>query len=102
MAVKIRLKKTGRRHVNSFRVVVCDARKTRDGRVLERVGTYLPEQSEEAGQLTVNAERITYWLGVGAQPTETVAALLRRAGIGLPKKTVKAGKTESTDESESN
>ncbi len=102
MAVKIRLKKTGRRHVNSFRIVVCDVRKTRDGKVLERVGTYLPEFPDKAGQLTVDAERITYWLSVGAQPTETVAALLRRAGVGLPKKTVKAGKTESADESESN
>ena len=86
LAVKIRLKKTGRRHVNSFRIVVTDARKARGGDVIERVGSYLPEFPDQNKQLTVDAERINYWLSVGAQPTETVASLLRRAGVGLPKK----------------
>ena len=92
MPVRIRLKKTGRRHVNSFRIVVTDARKARDGDVIERVGTYSPEFPDKARQLTVDAERIAYWLSVGAQPSETVASLLRHAGIETPKKD-----TESVD-----
>ena len=89
MAVKIRLKKTGRRNVNSFRIVVTDIRASRDGEILERVGTYLPEFPEEAKQLVVNAERVKHWLGRGARPTETVASLLKRAGVEVPKKTKK-------------
>ena len=86
LPVRIRLKKTGRRHVNSFRIVVTDARKARDGDVIERVGSYSPEFPDQAKQLTVNAERVTHWLSVGAQPSETVASLLRRAGVEMPKK----------------
>ena len=85
LPVRIRLKKTGRRHVNSFRIVVTDARKPRDGDVIERVGSYRPEFPDQAKQLTVNAERVMHWLSVGAQPSETVASLLRRAGIEMPK-----------------
>ena len=88
LPVRIRLKKTGRRHVNSFRIVVTDARKARGGDVIERVGSYLPEFPDQSKQLTVDAERVQYWLGVGAQPTETVASLLRRAGVRRPAKTV--------------
>jgi len=86
LPVKIRLKKTGRRNVNSFRIVVTDIRTARDGDVIERIGTYLPEFPQEDKQLVVDAERVKHWLGVGAQPTETVKSLLKRAGIDISKK----------------
>jgi len=76
--------------VNSFRIVVTDIRAARDGDVIERVGTYLPEFPEEGKQLVVNAERVKHWLSKGARPTETVLSLLKKAGIEVPKK--KSGK----------
>ena len=94
MAVKIRLKKTGRRNVNSFRIVVTDIRSSRDGDVLERVGTYLPEFPEEGKQLVVNADRVKHWLALGARPSETVASLLKRAGVQVPRKPAKTSKSE--------
>ena len=97
LAVRIRLRKTGRRHVNAFRIVVTDVRKAQGGDVLERVGSYLPEFPDPDKQLTVDAERVTHWLSVGAQPSVTVASLLRRAGVQLPKKTGKKSPTKSAD-----
>jgi small subunit ribosomal protein S16 len=87
LSVKIRLKKTGRRNVNSFRIVVTDIRASRDGDIIERVGTYLPEFPQEAKQLVVDAERVKHWLSMGALPTGTVVSLLKRAGIETPKQT---------------
>lgn len=100
MAVRIRLKKTGRRHVNAFRIVVTDVRKAQGGDVLERVGSYLPEFPDPDKQLTVDTERVTHWLSVGAQPSDTVASLLRRAGVKLPGKTAKKSKSESAGKNE--
>lgn len=65
----------------TYRIVACDVKATRDGRVLELLGHYQPEFPQEEKQLTVKEDRVAYWLGVGAQPTRTVASLLRRKGI---------------------
>lgn len=79
--VKIRLKRTGRRHRRSFRIVACDARASRDGKVIETLGNYDPLAKTEDRQVQLKPERIEYWLSVGAQPTQTVAQLLRKKGI---------------------
>lgn len=80
MAVKIRMKKMGRRHRPFFRVCVMDARSPRDGRVLEEVGYYDPMVPETDARAVLNGERISYWLGVGAQPTDKVAVLIKKYG----------------------
>ena len=79
--VKIRLRRTGRRHRSSFRIVVCDSRASRDGKVIETVGSYDPEGKIEDQQVQLDAGRIEHWLSVGAQPSETVAQLLKKKGI---------------------
>ncbi|MGY2875454.1 small subunit ribosomal protein S16 [Marmoricola sp. URHA0025 HA25] len=78
MAVKIRLKRMGKIRQPYYRVVVVDARKKRDGRVIEEIGKYHPK--EEPSFIQVTSERAQYWLGVGAQPTEAVEALLKITG----------------------
>jgi len=78
VAVKIRLKRMGKIRQPYYRVVVVDARKKRDGRVIEQIGKYHPK--EEPSFIEVTSERAQYWLGVGAQPTEAVEALLKVTG----------------------
>ena len=78
MAVKIRLKRMGKIRAPYYRIVVADARTKRDGRVIEEIGIYHPTQ--EPSVIEVKSERAQYWLGVGAQPTEQVAALLKLTG----------------------
>lgn len=78
MAVKIRLKRLGKIRVPQYRIVVVDSRKKRDGRVLEEIGKYHPK--EEPSFIEVTSDRAQYWLGVGAQPTEQVAAILKLTG----------------------
>src|SRR5690242_21925278 len=68
----------GKVHAPYYRVVVVDSRKKRDGKVIEEIGKYHPK--EEPSFIEVTSERAQYWLGVGAQPTEAVAALLRVTG----------------------
>ena len=75
MSVKIRLARKGKRHEPFYHVVVADERKPRDGRFIEVVGTYDPKNKEQ--RFTGKKERIEYWLGKGATPTETVSQLLR-------------------------
>jgi small subunit ribosomal protein S16 len=65
-------------------VVAADSRSPRDGRIIEALGYYLPLMPREQEQLKLNAERISYWLSVGAQPSETVTSMLKRTGIALP------------------
>lgn len=77
--VRIRLRRVGRKKTPIYRVVVADVRSPRDGRFIETIGNYNPRQAE--GGLTINAERADYWLGVGAQPSDTVRSLLRKAGV---------------------
>ena len=81
MAVKIRLKKTGRKNRPSYRIVAMDAHAKRDGEELEVLGNYDPRCADKEKQVAVDRDRIQYWLGVGAQPTDTVAGMLKRAGI---------------------
>ena len=78
MAVKIRLKRLGKIRAPYYRIVVADARTKRDGRVIEEIGKYHP--TEEPSVIEVDSTRAQYWLGVGAQPTEQVAALLKLTG----------------------
>jgi small subunit ribosomal protein S16 len=78
VAVKIRLKRMGKIRQPYFRVVVVDSRKKRDGRVIEEIGKYHPKQ--EPSFIEVTSERAQYWLGVGAQPTEAVEAILKITG----------------------
>ena len=78
MAVKIRLKRFGKIRAPYYRVVVADSRTKRDGRVIEEIGKYHP--TENPSLIDINSERAQYWLGVGAQPTEQVAALLKLTG----------------------
>ena len=78
MAVKIRLKRLGKIRAPYYRVVVADSRTRRDGRAIEEIGKYHP--TEEPSFIDVDSERVQYWLGVGAQPTEQVLALLKVTG----------------------
>lgn len=78
MAVKIRLKRFGKIRSPFYRIVVADSRTKRDGRVIEEIGKYHP--TEEPSFIEVNSDRAQYWLSVGAQPTEQVAALLKITG----------------------
>lgn len=92
--VRIRLKRMGRQHRPFFRICVVDAREERDGRTVEDIGTYDPLEEKLEKKITLKAERAKYWLGVGAQPSESAASLLRQAGVQLPKK-IKAKKAKS-------
>ncbi|NIA08104.1 MAG: 30S ribosomal protein S16 [Actinobacteria bacterium] len=83
MAVRLRLKRTGRRHLPCYRLNAIDSRAPRDGRVIEELGLYDPLQKQPEKQISFKRERIEYWLSVGAQPSETVANLLEKAGIAV-------------------
>ena len=78
MAVKIKLMRMGKIRAPYYRIVVADSRTKRDGRAIEEIGKYHPTQ--EPSLIEVNSERAQYWLGVGAQPTEPVAAILKVTG----------------------
>lgn len=80
MAVKIRLKKMGRKHRPFFRVCAMDCRSPRDGRVIEELGHYDPMVSDTDARAVLKGERIAYWLGVGAQPTPKVGVLIKKYG----------------------
>lgn len=81
MAVKLRMKRFGRTHHPVYRLTATDSRSPRDGRVLEELGQYDPLNEDASAQLKLNVERIQYWLGVGAQPSNTVGSLLKKQGI---------------------
>ena len=78
MSVKIRLKRLGKIRAPYYRIVVADSRTKRDGRVIEEIGKYHP--TEEPSFIEIDSARAQYWLGVGAQPTEQVTALLKLSG----------------------
>lgn len=79
MAVKIRLKRMGQKKAPFYRIIVADSRSPRDGRFIEEIGIYDP--TKEPSVFNVNEEAAKKWLADGAQPTETVAKLLKKAGI---------------------
>jgi small subunit ribosomal protein S16 len=76
LSVKIRLARKGRNKVACYRIVAADSRMARDGRFLETLGTYNPQAQPK--EFTLKADRVAYWIKKGAQPTETVANLLRQ------------------------
>lgn len=78
MAVKIKLQRLGKIRTPHYRVVVANARTRRDGKVIENIGIYEPKQDPSV--IKIDSERAQYWLGVGAQPTEPVLALLKVTG----------------------
>ena len=85
MALKIRLARGGAKKRPFYRIVVAEASSPRDGRYVERVGTYNPMVPKEHEQrMTLNSERITFWLGKGAKPTERVHKMLAAAGLAEP------------------
>ena len=77
--VKIRLKRMCMKKIPFYRLVVTDSRNPRDGRFIEEIGYY--NRVAEPVEMKINDERAKYWLGVGAQPTDTVRALLKKGGV---------------------
>lgn len=80
MAVKIRMKKMGRKHRPFFRICATDSRKPRDGKVIEELGTYDPMVKETDARVQMKNERIDYWLSVGAQPSDNVRIFIKKYG----------------------
>jgi small subunit ribosomal protein S16 len=80
VAVRIRMKKLGRRHRPFYRICAMDSRSARDGRVLEELGTYDPMIPDTDARAILEKERIQYWLSVGASPSEKVNALIKKYG----------------------
>ena len=91
MAVRLRLRRTGRKKAPTFRIVVADSRAARDGRFIEIVGQYAPRQGANA--VNLRTDRVNYWLDNGAQPSDTVRSLLRRAGILKARHEQRLGRT---------
>jgi len=84
MAVVIRLKRIGARKKPFYRVVVADSRSSRDGKTIEELGHYDPRK--ETNKVVVNEERVIYWLGMGAKPTDKTKSVLKNGGILVSKK----------------
>ena len=82
MAVKIRMKRIGAKNQPVFRIVVADGRSPRDGKCIEELGTYQPLKKGENFKLDL--DRVHYWLGKGAQPSDTVASFIRKATRAVP------------------
>ena len=78
MAVRIRMKRMGRKHRPFYRICAMDSREKRDGKTIEELGTYDPMIADKAARVKLDLERVDYWLGVGAQPTEKVAVLIKK------------------------
>lgn len=81
MATKIRLRRMGAKKAPFYRLVVADSRSPRDGKSIEEIGYYNPIAKKDDVTLKINEERALYWLSTGAQPSETVKALLKKAGV---------------------
>jgi small subunit ribosomal protein S16 len=80
MATRIRLRRTGRKKLPIYRIVIADKEAPRDGRFIEVIGTYQPK-AEDGKQVTLDADKARAWLAKGATPTETVESILKRAGV---------------------
>lgn len=91
MAVKLRLTRFGKKKKPFYRIIAIDSRAPRDGRYLENLGTYNPLPNPF--EVTINEERVLYWLGVGAIPSDTVKSLFRREGILFKQDLIKRGLT---------
>jgi small subunit ribosomal protein S16 len=80
--VRIRLKRGGNENNPVYRIVVADGRSPRDGKFIEEIGTYNPKQKGD--NYTLKLERAQYWVGVGAQPSETVASFIKKSAKNAP------------------
>ena len=78
MAVRIRMKRIGAKNAPVFRIVVADSRSPRDGKFIEEIGTYQP--LKKGDNFVIDLERARYWVGKGAQPSDTVASFMKKAG----------------------
>ncbi len=78
MAVRIRMKKMGRKHRPFYRICVIDSQKAREGKPIEEIGTYDPMVREKSQRVTLDMARVDHWVSVGAQPSERVATLIRK------------------------
>lgn len=94
MAVKLRLRRMGKKKQPIYKVVAADSRSPRDGKFIESIGLYNP--LTDPATLEIKEERALYWLGVGAQPTDTVKSLLTQKGIILKKELLRRGVSEET------
>jgi small subunit ribosomal protein S16 len=95
MAVSLRLSRGGAKKRPYYRIVAADARSPRDGNYLEQIGTYNPLLAkDDENRVRLNDDRVRYWLGVGAQPTDRVARMLDKAGIKERAATVNPNKGE--------
>ena len=81
MSLKLRLARAGTKKRPYYHIVLADARSPRDGRFIEKIGSYDPMLADDSKRVTLNAERATHWLGVGAQPTDRVLRFLDAAGL---------------------
>lgn len=81
MAVRIRLRREGRKKLPMYRIVVADKDSPREGRFIETIGSYRPKEQDAAKQMTVDLDKAKEWIAKGAVPSDTVAALLKRAGL---------------------
>lgn len=84
MSLKIRLQRGGSNHKPHYRMVVAESTKPRDGRFVEVLGTYDPRHSGGASQIALKLDRVDYWVGVGAQPSDTCRALIKKARKATP------------------
>ncbi len=98
MATKIRLQRHGRKNYAFYPIVIADSRAPRDGRFIERIGSYNPNTNPAT--ITLNFERALYWLNVGAQPTDTVRTILSNEGVLLMKHLMGGVKKGAFDEAE--
>ena len=78
MAVRIRMKMMGRKHRHYFRIVAIDGRQPRDGRIIEELGSYDPEIKDTDARVQLKPDRVKYWMGVGAKPSEKCAVLFKK------------------------
>ena len=92
MAVRIRLKRGGRKHRPYFRICIMDSREPRDGKSIEEVGTYDPMIRDTDKRVTMKASRVDYWLGVGALPTENVKILIDKYKGKVPETRIETRK----------
>lgn len=98
MAVKLRLRRMGKKRQPIYKIVAADSRSPRDGKFLESIGLYNPKTTPHT--IEIMEDRALYWLGVGAQPTDTVKSLFRQTGITLKKELTKRGLTDEKIEAE--
>ena len=98
MAVKLRLRRMGKKKQPLYKVVAADARSPRDGKFLEAIGTYNPLTNPHT--VDIKEERALYWLNAGAQPTDTVKSLLKQKGIILKRELIRRGISEDKIQAE--